>query len=87
MLVCNENFCRLKKSAGHFAVKPVLSYAKSCEEHNETKYSPHRTNDGGVMDLFVSGCWQNHGKRMKIEMDKAFWTIVKKATFLACFIN
>ena len=30
---------------------------------------------------FVPECSQNHGKGMKIEQKKAFWTIVKKATF------
>ena len=34
------------------------------------------------MDLFVLWCSQNHGKGMKIERNEAFWTIVKKATFL-----
>ena len=47
----------------------------------------HRTNNGRVMDIFVPGCRQNHGKGMKIEMNKAFWMIVKKATFLAHFVD
>ena len=47
--------------------------------------SPYRTNDGGFMDLLVSGCSRNHGKGMKIERNKAFGTIVKKA--LARFVD
>ena len=47
----------------------------------------HRTNDGGVMDPFVPGCGRNHRKGMKIEINKAFWTIMKKATFLAHFVD
>ena len=38
------------------------------------------------MDPFVPGCRQNHEK-MKIEMNKSFWTTVKKAIFLARFVN
>ena len=41
-------------------------------------------NDGQVTGLFVSVCSRNHGKGMKIE---AFWTIVKKAIFLARFVD
>ena len=36
------------------------------------------------MELFVSGCRRIYGKGMKIEMNKAFWMIVKNATSLAC---
>ena len=39
------------------------------------------------MDFFVPGCWQNHGKGMKIEVNEAFWTIMKKATFLVRFAS
>ena len=39
------------------------------------------------MDPFVPGCRRNHEKGMKIEMNKAFWTIVRKETFLARFID
>ena len=63
-------------------MKTILSDAKSCEKHDETKY----TTDGGVMDDFVHGCRQNHGKGVKIKVSTVFWTIVKKATFLARFI-
>ena len=42
-------------------------------------------NDSQVMGLIVPACSRNHGKGMKIEKNKAFWTIVKKATFLARF--
>ena len=44
-----------------------------------------RTNDGGIMELSVLECRRNHGKGIKIEMNKASWTIVKKTTFLARF--
>ena len=36
------------------------------------------------MDLSVPGCRRNHGKRVKIEINKVFLTI---ATFLARFIE
>ena len=39
------------------------------------------------MGPFVPGCRRNHIKGMKIETNEAFWTIVKKATFLTCFVN
>ena len=39
------------------------------------------------MDDFVHGCRRNHGKGVKIETNKAFWTIMKKATFLAHFVD
>ena len=56
---------------------------KSCKEHDETKYSPiGQTTADLRMDPFVPGCRQNHEKGMKIEMNKACWTIMKKATFL-----
>ena len=61
-------------------MKTILSDAESCEEHDKTKYSPHRTSDGGVMDLFVLRCSRDHGKGIK---NKAFWTIVKKVIFFA----
>ena len=47
----------------------------------------HRTNDGGVIDDLVPRCRRSHGKGVKIEANKAFWTIVKKATFLAHFVD
>jgi len=39
-------------------MKTILSDTKARKEHDETKYST----DGGVMDDFVHGCKQNHGK-------------------------
>ena len=36
---------------------------------------------------FVPRCSQNDSKGMKIERNKAFWMIVKKATFLAGFVD
>ena len=47
----------------------------------------HRINDGQVTGLFVPACSQNHGKEVKIEKNKAFWTIMKKANLLARFID
>ena len=68
-------------------MKTILPDAESREEHDAIKYSPHRINDGQVTCLFVPACSQNHRKGMKIEKNKAFWTIMMKATFLAHFID
>ena len=64
----------------YFVMKIILSDAKSRGEHNETKYSPI----GQTTNPFLSGC---SGKGMKNEMHKAFWTVVKKTTFLARFVD
>ena len=42
---------------------------------------------GRVTGLFVPGCRRNYVKGMKIEKNKAFWTIVKNVTFLARFVD
>ena len=67
-------------------MKIILPDAKSREEHDETKYSPI----GQTMTELRSFLCLDVGKiteRMKIEMNQAFWTIVKKATFLAHFVD
>ena len=62
-------------------MKIILSDAESREEHDETKYSPiGQTMAEFTVFLCLGGKSQ---KRIKIEMNQAFWTIVKKATFLA----
>ena len=65
-------------------MKTILSDAESREEHDATKY---RINSGQVTGLFVPACNQNHGKGMKIEKNKAFWVIMKKATILTHFVD
>ena len=64
-------------------MKIILSDAESSEEHGEIKYSPI----GQTMAELRSFFCLDVQKRMKIEMNRAFWTIVKKATFLARFVD
>ena len=66
-----EFLCQM--TFNNYVMKTIISGAKSCEEHDETKYSPiGQTNNSGVTDPFVLGCRRNYGKGMKIEMNNAF---------------
>ena len=62
-------------------MKTILSDAESCEEHNASHVYPHRMNNGQVTGLFVPACSRNHGKGMKIEKNKAFWTDHEEVNF------
>ena len=67
-------------------MKIILSDAESREEHDKTKYSPI----GQTMAELRSFLCLDVGKiteKNEIEMNQAFWTIMKKATFLARFVN
>ena len=67
-------------------MKITLPDAESREEHDETKCSPI----GQRMVELQSFLCLDVGKiteKMKIEMNQAFWAIVKKATFLARFVD
>ena len=64
-------------------MKIILPDAESCEEHDETKYSPI----GQTMAELQFFLHLDVGKITEKNENWAFWTIVKKATFLAHFIN
>ena len=75
-------------------MKIILPDAELCEEHDETKYSSMgqtMTELRSFLCLDVGKIMEKNEKksreRMKIEMNQAFWTIVKKATFLARFVD
>ena len=67
-------------------MKIILSDAESREEHDKTKYSPIGQTMAELRS-FLCLMKEKSRKRMIIEMNQAFWTIVKKATFLAHFVD
>jgi len=67
-------------------MKIILSDAESREEHDEAKYSPIGQTMAGLRSFLCLDVGKIT-KRKKIEMNQAFWTIVKKAAFLAHFVD
>ena len=67
-------------------MKTILSDAESREEHDATKYSPIGQMISKLQSFLCLDV-EKSLKKMKIKMNKEFWTIVKKATFLARFID
>ena len=70
----------------HYVMKIILPDAESCVEHNENKYSPV----GQTMAELWSFLCLDVGKiteKNENEMNKSFWTIVKKVTFFARFVD
>ena len=55
-------------------------------EHDETKYSPIGQMMAEIRPFLCLDIGKSQ-KRMKIEMNQAFWRIVKKAAFLARFVD
>ena len=67
-------------------MKIILSDAESREEHDETKCSPIGQTVAELWSFLCLDAGKSR-KGMKIEMNQAFWTIVKKVTFLARFVD
>ena len=78
---------KISPSFNYYGMKIILSDAESREEHQETKYSPIRQMTAELRSFLCLDVGKITDKGMKIEMNKAFWMIVKKATFLAHFID
>ena len=70
----------------NYVIKTILPDVGSHEEHNETKCSPIGWMTA-KLHAFCAHISRNHEKGMKIEKNKAFWTIVKKEIFLAHFVD
>ena len=75
---------KISRFLNNYVMKTILSDAKSHEEHDEMKYSPIRQTTAELCMIL----YMDVGKIMEKEWKlKAFWTIVKKATFLAHFVD